>query len=86
MPHLTASITNVNKPAPRWFRKTKKALTMLADTACVMLLAMGHQENSLIMLWCRVGLSGVLQSLEALLANGEEYVAVDNNPETNRNQ
>lgn len=73
MADITISTNNANKPAPKWFRKTKKALTLLADTACVMLLALGYQENSLVMLWCRVGLSGVLQSLEVLLANGEEY-------------
>lgn len=77
MPPLKQTIVeNVNKPAPRWFRKTKKAITLLSDTACVMLLSMGHAENSFIMLWCRVGISGVLQSLEAILANGEEYVTV----------
>jgi hypothetical protein len=46
---------------------------MLSDTAIVMLLAMGYTENSLIMLWLRVGLSGVLNTLEVVLANGEEY-------------
>lgn len=58
----------INNPAPRWFRKTKQALTLLADTACVILLAMGHSEDSLIMLILRVGLSGVLQSLEIVLS------------------
>jgi hypothetical protein len=38
-----------------------------------MMLSMGLQENSLIMLWCRVGLSGLLTAFEALLANGEDY-------------
>jgi hypothetical protein len=76
MPQVSVSVGNAHRPAPRWFRKMKKALTLLADTACVMLLAMGHAENSLIMLWCRVGLSGVLQSLEVMLANGEEYAPV----------
>ena len=69
---------NMNKPAPKWFRKLKKALTVLADTACVMLLATGYQESSVVILWCRVGLSGVLQSLEIFLANGEEYTTVKN--------
>lgn len=69
----TVSFNNASKPAPRWFRKMKKAVTLLADTACVMLLAMGHAENSLIMLWCRVGISGLLQSLEVILANDEVY-------------
>jgi cytochrome c oxidase assembly protein Cox11 len=77
---VTISPNNIHRPAPRWFRKTKKALTLLSDTACVMLLALGHADNSLLMLICRIGISGVLQSVEALLANGEEYVNVEDIP------
>lgn len=74
---MAATLSNTSKPAPRWFRKLKTSLTILSDTAVVMLLSMGHQENSFIMLWCRVGLSGVLTALEALLANGEVYAVND---------
>lgn len=74
MPNTSLSTTNLSKPAPRWFRKTKRAVTVLADTAVIMLLATGHQENSIIMLWCRVGISGILTALESFLANGEDYV------------
>lgn len=64
-------IERVNKPAPAWFRKTKKAALLLADTAIVILLARGYAENSLIMLYLRVGLSGALQALEAVLVEPE---------------
>ena len=64
-------IERANKPAPAWFRKLKKALTLLSDTAVVILLAMGFAENSLLMLCLRVGLSGVLQALEAVLVEPE---------------
>lgn len=74
MPQTTISPDNVHKPAPRWFRKLKRAVTVLSDTAVIMLLATGHEQNSIIMLWCRVGISGVLTALETLLANGEDYV------------
>lgn len=70
-------IENAKKPAPRWFRKLKRAVTMLSDTAVVMLLATGHSENSLVILWCRVGISGLLNTLEVVLANGEEYAKTD---------
>lgn len=73
MSQTTLKLANSSKPAPRWFRKTKKALTILADTAVIILLAMGFKENSLLMLMCRVGLSGLLTALETLLANGEDY-------------
>jgi hypothetical protein len=64
-------IERAASPAPKWFRKLKKALTLLADTAVVILLAMGYAENSLLMLCLRVGLSGALQSLEAILVEPE---------------
>ena len=64
-------ITRVSSPAPKWFRKTKRALTLLSDTAIVILLSMGYAENSLILLYLRVGLSGVLQAVEAILVDPE---------------
>jgi hypothetical protein len=79
MANTTIDLNNSNKPAPRWFRKLKKALTLLSDTAIVMLLAQGYTENSLTMLWLRVGLSGILQTLEIVLANGEEYSKTETN-------
>ncbi|NCT92956.1 MAG: hypothetical protein GXC72_00905 [Chitinophagaceae bacterium] len=72
-------IENTKKPAPRWFRKTKRAAEMLSDTAIVMLISMGYAENSLVMLWLRVGLSGILNTLEMVLANGEEYTKTTDN-------
>lgn len=65
----TISRRNLYKSAPVWFRKTKKALTILQDTAVVMLLALGQAEHSLLMLMIRVGLSGGLTALEAVLAD-----------------
>ena len=69
----TLSRKNLNKPAPRWFRRTKKAVTNLCDTAVIMLLAMGYADNSFAMLCIRTGVSGVLSAAEAFIANGEEY-------------
>ena len=74
MANTTVSVNNANKPAPKWFRKSKKALSILSDTTVVILLAMGHSESSLLMLILRIGLSGALEALETMLANGEVYV------------
>lgn len=65
-------IQRSSKRAPKWFRKLKRASTILADGAVVMMLAMGYTENSLIILWCRVGLSTGLQALEAVLVESDE--------------
>lgn len=78
MGQTTINIKNVGRPAPRWFRKTKKAISILTDTAIVMLLAMGHKDNSVLMLWCRVGIGGLLTAFEEILANGEEYTKTEN--------
>lgn len=57
----------INTPAPLWFRRLKKALTLLSDTACVILLTLGYTEDSLLILILRIGISGVLQTLEVVL-------------------
>lgn len=64
-------IQNMKTPAPRWFLRLKRAITLLADTTAVILLALGYTENSLIMLIVRVGVSGILESMEALLSDKE---------------
>lgn len=77
MAETSVSIKNLNKPAPKWFRKLKRAVSLLSDTAVVMLLSMGQAENSLVILWCRVGISGIMNALEIILANGEEYTQTE---------
>lgn len=61
----------VSQPAPKWFRKTKRATTLLSDTAIVMLLAMGYSDDSFLLLCLRVGVSGVLQTVEAILVEND---------------
>ena len=68
---MTISRKNLNKPAPKWFLKTKKATTMLADATIIILLSSGWDENSYIILILRVGLSAVLNTLETFLADNE---------------
>jgi len=70
---ITVSLKNVSSPAPRWFRKLKKAVTILADTSTIILLSIGYSEESLLILILRVGLSGIFEATESILANGEIY-------------
>jgi hypothetical protein len=60
---------NMTSPAPKWFLRLKRSITLLADTAAIMLLAWGYSSDSLIMLVVRVGVSGLLESFEALLSD-----------------
>lgn len=66
---MTFTHKNFNKKKPSWFLKLKKAITLLSDAAIVILLGLGHSENSLIILILRVGLSAVLESIQLLISD-----------------
>ena len=72
----TIGRNNSNKPAPKWFRKLKKAIGVLTISANVMVQSWGLPDPLLvakIQLWCTIGIGAILEELEILLANGEEY-------------
>lgn len=64
---MTKIIKNFSKPAPPWFRKLTKAVSVASDTAIVFLLAAGYGENSLAMLIVRIGVSNALKVVEGFL-------------------
>jgi hypothetical protein len=77
----TISRKNNNKPAPKWFRKLKKAIGVLTIAANVMVQSWGLSDALLvahIQLWCTLGIGAILEALEIVLANGEEYINYDN--------
>lgn len=79
MGKTTIKLSNSSKPAPKWFRKTKKAVGILTLAANVMVQSWGLPDPLLVtkmQLWCTVGIGAVLEALEAVLANGEDYVPV----------
>jgi hypothetical protein len=61
----------MRRKKPTWFSKTKNAVSILSDTAVVMLLALGYAENSMEILICRVGISGVMNALNVFLKDEE---------------
>lgn len=80
MGKTSLAISNSTKPAPKWFRKTKKAVGILTVSANVMVASWGFTDQLLVtklQLWCTVGIGAILEALEALLANGEEYAPVN---------
>lgn len=82
MGQTTIKVSNVHKPAPKWFRKSKKAVLTLTVAANVMIGSWGLPDPLLVarlQLWCTVGVIAILESLEALLANGEEYAPASEN-------
>jgi hypothetical protein len=82
MGNTTISLDNHGKPAPKWFRKFKKAIMVLTVAANVMIGSWGLKDPLLVarlQLWCTVGIIAILEALEALLANGEDYVSNQSN-------
>lgn len=80
MAQTTIKISNSKKPAPRWFRKLKKAVLILTVAANVMIGSWGLTDQLLVarlQLWFTVGIVAILEAFEAVLANGEEYAPTD---------
>lgn len=53
------------------FTKIKNAVSILSDTTVVILLALGYAENSLVILICRVGISGIMNAINVFLKDEE---------------
>jgi hypothetical protein len=62
-------INKINQNTPIWFRKLKKAITLLSDATIIILLGIGYSEDSLIMLVIRVGISAIMNSIEIFLSD-----------------
>lgn len=67
------SIKNYKKPPPRWFRLTKKVLSLTLNTVITALLILGYTNDSLVLLFIKLGESYVMNLLDTLLSNGEIY-------------
>jgi hypothetical protein len=79
MSNTSVGLKNLSRPAPRWFRKFKKAAGILTLAANVMVAQWptGNEElKARIQLWCTIGIGAILEALEAILANGEYYSEV----------
>jgi len=63
------SLKNINKPAPLWYRKLRKVVSLLSNTAVVLLLSMGYSDNSTTILVCRVGISGLMDTIDVFLSD-----------------
>jgi len=65
--------SNINKPAPRWFRLTKKILSLTINTVISLLLIMGYTSESVTLLVIKLAESYLMNLLDTLLSNGEVY-------------
>lgn len=80
MGKLTVSKNNVNLPAPRWFRRLKKAIYLLQAggifTGALTRLHISAEDQLFTVACLTVG----LEALGALLANGEIYQDTNDKP------
>jgi hypothetical protein len=78
----TLSLNNVSRPAPKWFRKTKRAIMILVVAANTMIGSWGLKDPLLVarlQMWCTIGMIALMEALEIFLANGEEYIETEEN-------
>lgn len=73
MKNTTFKPSNISKPAPRWFRKAKRAALVLTGATITILMSMGYEENSTLLLFISIGVGAILEATEIMLANGQEY-------------
>jgi hypothetical protein len=72
------SLTNVNKPAPKWYRKSKRVIGLLSGPTVIAVFQIfklnDHQMASVATIIAF--LPTLLEVFSALLANGENYAIV----------
>ena len=51
-------------PNKQKFQKISKAVSIISNTLVIILLGLGFEENSLILLIARVGISGLMSAIE----------------------
>lgn len=78
MARTTVSRKNVEKPAPRWFRLTKKIVYLITasslTTGTLSRLGVSSEDQLLIVGWLVMG----CEILNIILANGEVYAPAQN--------
>lgn len=73
---------NIKKPAPRWFRLTKKIFALTINTVMTVLLLLGYGSESFILLVIKLSESYLMNLLDTILSNGEVYALEDTKTET----
>ena len=79
------SLTNVNKPAPKWYRKSKRVIGLLSGPTVMAVFQVFELTDKQM---ANVGiiiafLPTLLEVFSALLANGEQYQIVPDEKEPN---
>lgn len=70
----TVSMSNIGHPAPRWFRKAKKSILIIAMAANAIIASWGFPDQLLtarLQLWCTIGIGALMEAIEALLRDDD---------------
>lgn len=76
----TVSMKNVGHPAPKWFRKLKKATLIITMAANAMIASWGFPDALLtarLQLWCTIGIGSLLEAIEAVLRDVDEVAEIE---------
>ncbi|GAO43808.1 hypothetical protein [Flavihumibacter petaseus] len=81
MGQTTIKTTNVNKPAPRWWRKLERAMLIAFIPAAVTIIQGVKFKDELqatkLVLFLNVGVVALIKGTGMILANGEEYTSTE---------
>jgi hypothetical protein len=83
MAKTSIGLTNVNSPAPKWYRKSKRIIGLLSGPTVLAVFQIfkltDHQMASVATVIAF--LPTLLEVFSAILANGEQYAAIDEKSE-----
>ena len=83
MAKTSIGLTNVNSPAPKWYRKSKRVIGLLSGPTVLAVFQIfklnDHQMASVATVIAF--LPTLLEVFSAILANGEQYAAIDEKSE-----
>ena len=82
MAKTNLSIDNINKPAPKWYRKAKRVIGLLSGPTVMAVFQVFNLTDKQM---ANVGviiafLPTVLEVFSAILANGEQYAPTEEKP------
>ena len=83
MAKTSIGLTNVNSPAPKWYRKSKRVIGLLSGPtvlAVFQIFKLTDQQMASVATVIAF-LPTLLEVFSAVLANGEQYAAIDEKSE-----
>lgn len=67
---------SINRPAPRWFRVTKKLINLTTNFTIGVLMLTGRRADDEILLIIKLAQSFTMDVLDELMSNGEVYADI----------